>query len=111
MSYDYPGNVRELLNLLERTAVLGETDLVELLDNRVADGPTDDVSDEHVFHQGQETLLRVDVRDVRAERLVGGAQRHPPDEVQRRHKRRVLLRRAAAEHPARPPIQIDICDL
>ena len=32
MSYDYPGNVRELLNLLERAAVLGETDFVRLLD-------------------------------------------------------------------------------
>ena len=32
MSYDYPGNVRELLNLLERAAVLGETDFVERLD-------------------------------------------------------------------------------
>ena len=31
MSYDYPGNVRELLNLLERAAVLGETDFVRLL--------------------------------------------------------------------------------
>jgi transcriptional regulator with PAS, ATPase and Fis domain len=32
MSYDYPGNVRELLNLLERAAVLDETDFVRLLD-------------------------------------------------------------------------------
>ena len=32
MSYDYPGNVRELLNLLERAAVLGEADFVRLLD-------------------------------------------------------------------------------
>ena len=32
MSYDYPGNVRELLNLLERAAVLGEGDFVQLLD-------------------------------------------------------------------------------
>ena len=29
--YDYPGNVRELMNLLERAAVLGENDFVRLL--------------------------------------------------------------------------------
>ena len=32
MAYDYPGNVRELLNLLERAAVLEETDFVRLVD-------------------------------------------------------------------------------
>lgn len=32
MSYDYPGNVRELLNLLERAAVLEEADFVQLID-------------------------------------------------------------------------------
>lgn len=32
MSYDYPGNVRELLNLLERSAVLEENDFGRLLD-------------------------------------------------------------------------------
>ena len=32
MSYDYPGNVRELLNLLERAVVLEETDFVRLID-------------------------------------------------------------------------------
>ena len=31
MSYDYPGNVRELLNLLERAAVLDETDFARLV--------------------------------------------------------------------------------
>ena len=31
MSYDYPGNVRELMNLLERASVLGETDFVRLI--------------------------------------------------------------------------------
>ena len=31
MSYDYPGNVRELINLLERAAVLNETDFVRLI--------------------------------------------------------------------------------
>lgn len=30
--YDYPGNVRELFNLLERAAVLGQTDFAALLD-------------------------------------------------------------------------------
>ena len=30
MTYDYPGNVRELLNLLERAAVLDETDFTRL---------------------------------------------------------------------------------
>ncbi len=33
--YSYPGNVRELLNLLERAAVLGETDFRRLVDNHV----------------------------------------------------------------------------
>ena len=32
MSYDYPGNVRELLNLLERAVVLEEMDFVRLID-------------------------------------------------------------------------------
>ena len=32
MEYDYPGNVRELLNLLERAAVLDEMDFTRLLD-------------------------------------------------------------------------------
>ena len=31
-SYNYPGNVRELLNLLERAAVLGESDFALLLE-------------------------------------------------------------------------------
>ncbi|MGI6495116.1 MAG: sigma 54-interacting transcriptional regulator [Kiritimatiellia bacterium] len=31
MEYDYPGNVRELLNLLERATVLGETDFTALV--------------------------------------------------------------------------------
>jgi len=31
MTYDYPGNVRELFNLLERASVLGETDFAKLL--------------------------------------------------------------------------------
>lgn len=31
MEYDYPGNVRELLNLLERATVIGEEDFVELI--------------------------------------------------------------------------------
>ena len=31
MGYDYPGNVRELLNLLDRATVLGEKDFSELL--------------------------------------------------------------------------------
>lgn len=31
MEYDYPGNVRELLNLLERAEVLGETDFAKLI--------------------------------------------------------------------------------
>ena len=32
MTYDFPGNVRELFNLLERASVLGETDFARLLD-------------------------------------------------------------------------------
>ncbi len=32
MAYDYPGNVRELLNLLERALVLGETDFGKLIE-------------------------------------------------------------------------------
>ena len=31
-TYDFPGNVRELFNLLERASVLGETDFARLLD-------------------------------------------------------------------------------
>ena len=31
MTYDYPGNVRELFNLLERASILGETDFTNLL--------------------------------------------------------------------------------
>ncbi len=31
MEYDYPGNVRELLNLLERATVIGEEDFAELI--------------------------------------------------------------------------------
>jgi len=31
-SYEYPGNVRELLNLLERAAVLGEDDFMKLIE-------------------------------------------------------------------------------
>ena len=37
MGYDYPGNVRELLNLLERASVLGESDFAALVrEHRVA---------------------------------------------------------------------------
>jgi transcriptional regulator with PAS, ATPase and Fis domain len=32
MAYNYPGNVRELLNLLERALVLGETDFGKLIE-------------------------------------------------------------------------------
>ena len=31
MEYDYPGNVRELLNLMDRATVLGETDFTALM--------------------------------------------------------------------------------
>jgi DNA-binding NtrC family response regulator len=31
MDYDYPGNVRELINILERSALLGERDFVKLM--------------------------------------------------------------------------------
>jgi len=33
MDYDYPGNVRELLNILDRAAMLGEKDWVKLMDD------------------------------------------------------------------------------
>jgi transcriptional regulator with PAS, ATPase and Fis domain len=33
MAYDYPGNVRELLNILERAYVLGETDFRKLIED------------------------------------------------------------------------------
>ena len=66
---------------------------------RIARRPADDVPRKHVHHQRQvdEALLGVDVRDVRAERLVRGRDLHPLDEVRRRDERRVLPRRAAAE--------------
>ena len=32
MAYDYPGNVRELFNLLERASVLDESDFTSLLE-------------------------------------------------------------------------------
>ncbi|MCQ2379502.1 MAG: sigma-54 dependent transcriptional regulator [Victivallaceae bacterium] len=39
MDYDYPGNVRELFNILERAIVLGESDLKKLIsENRVMMG-------------------------------------------------------------------------
>jgi DNA-binding NtrC family response regulator len=49
--YDYPGNVRELLNLLERATVLGETDFAALLDEHkqmnadLADNVTRELAD------------------------------------------------------------------
>jgi len=36
MDYDYPGNVRELLNILDRAAMLGEKDWVKLMDEHRA---------------------------------------------------------------------------
>lgn len=47
-SYDYPGNVRELLNILERADVMGETDYAKLIDDyrTMNAGLEDVVSDE-----------------------------------------------------------------
>ena len=69
---------------------------------RLPDCPTDDVMDIHVHHlqEEEEALLRVDVRDVRAERLVRGVDLHVPDQVRRRLQRLVLFRRRAAVFPA-----------
>jgi len=36
MDYDYPGNVRELLNILDRAAMLGEKGWVKLMDEHRA---------------------------------------------------------------------------
>ena len=63
-TYDYPGNVRELRNLLERASVLSETDFTKLLSEHkqmmenLSAKPNEDIPDD------LETAIRTHVRRV-----------------------------------------------
>lgn len=64
MTYDYPGNVRELLNLLERASVLEETDFARLLaeHRQATTGLTPRIEVE--FPDNLEEMTRLHVRRV-----------------------------------------------
>jgi len=67
MEYDYPGNVRELLNILDRAMVLGETDFEALVKEHreMNAGLTDGASsDSGVVPDDLESAMRIHVRRV-----------------------------------------------
>ena len=68
MSYDYPGNVRELMNLLERAAVLEETNFVRLVERHreMNAGLLDDASGESggVVPDELEKMVERHIRNV-----------------------------------------------
>ena len=67
MEYDYPGNVRELLNLLDRATVLGEDDFAAMLNEhremnaRLTDGSC---SESGIVPDELEAAIRLHVRRV-----------------------------------------------
>ena len=67
MEYDYPGNVRELLNLLDRATVLGEDDFASMLNEHreMNAGLTDGAcSESGLVPDELEAAIRVHVRRV-----------------------------------------------
>ena len=64
MGYDYPGNVRELLNLLERASVLGEVDFAKLLSEHKQMTTSLTSKAEVEFPDNLEEMTRLHVRRV-----------------------------------------------
>lgn len=67
MEYDYPGNVRELLNLMERATVLGEMDFTALVNEHkeMNAGLTDNAAGELASSPDElEAAMRIHVRHV-----------------------------------------------
>ncbi len=67
MEYDYPGNVRELLNLMERATVLGEMDFTALMNEHkeMNAGLTDNAASELAASPDElEAAMRIHVRHV-----------------------------------------------
>ena len=68
-TYSYPGNVRELLNLLERAAVLDETDFGRLVENHGSMNasllalPADDILDVEIPDELEE-VVRAHIKNV-----------------------------------------------
>ena len=63
--YDYPGNVRELLNILERANVLGETDFAKLLrEHKAMMAPLRPAASEADVPDELETAIRLHVKHV-----------------------------------------------
>ena len=67
MEYEYPGNVRELINLLERANVLGEEDFTRLLNEHkemnagLSDGP---LTDSSIVPDELDAAIRYHVRKI-----------------------------------------------
>ena len=67
MEYDYPGNVRELLNLLERATVLGEEDFTSLVNEHkeMNAGLTDNAASELASMPDEmDAVMRLHVRRI-----------------------------------------------
>lgn len=67
MEYDYPGNVRELLNLLERALVLGEKDFIALINEHkeMNAGLTDNAASELASTPDEmDAVIRLHVRRI-----------------------------------------------
>lgn len=64
MSYDYPGNVRELFNLLERASVLEESDFQKLLEEHKLLTASIKPNTEETYPDNLEEMTRVHVRKV-----------------------------------------------
>ena len=67
MEYDYPGNVRELLNLLERAMVLGEKDFIALINEHkeMNIGLTDNAASELASTPDEmDAVIRLHVRRI-----------------------------------------------
>ncbi|MFO0969944.1 MAG: sigma-54 dependent transcriptional regulator [Gemmataceae bacterium] len=86
VAYDWPGNIRELANVLERAQILAENNLITLDDlpetMRTAAPPVHDTSDPDTLNLAeierrtvQTALQRTDGNKVRAARLLGVGRR------------------------------------
>ena len=64
MAYDYPGNVRELFNLLERASVMEEGDFGRLVNDHRQLTASLSSKDEYEYPDGLEEMTRKHVRRV-----------------------------------------------